>query len=358
MTGLPKSESTAWNSFSTLARALGCSSLDLDANDLLQLVPLASAYQVVPALTGCTEASHPKLLNIGRQAAQQSLATVRQALNLTEVLNDRGMEPLFLKGTGPLLDVQSDRPLRHQADIDLLAPEDSLEEVCRALLENGYRFWVGAGLPATRHEYHTDIGRALTDSRHHHHLTPLCHPQGTVSVELHRHWLPARIQDAYRGPGVMAGSLLRRREHHRYRTPDPAHQLLHSFLGSYLGDYWPQRWDYPLRTGLDVLAMMQEHRGTLQEEALGLLSDRAADQFIAFLDLTRLLFEARDSFEAGDSSQAAERSLAKLRLRHNTPVLARCLDAQARVAHLINSALRSPGRFPAYLHHQRLRLGS
>lgn len=107
-------------------------------------------------------------LNVARN--QQILIQLR---HITEILNSNNIYPVFLKGSGNLIDgVYSDIGERILGDIDFLVPEKDYLRAGRLFEEEGYS-------SATPVLPHIDI----TNSKHYPRLS---HPDFVASIEVHR----------------------------------------------------------------------------------------------------------------------------------------------------------------------------
>lgn len=103
---------------------------------------------------------------------ERNTAILNQAAELTGILNDKGIQPLFLKGVGNLLDqVYTDIAERLMLDIDLLIPDSQWESAASVLLDCGYH---------AKFKYDKKNKEDLK------HYPPLIKPGLRASVELHR----------------------------------------------------------------------------------------------------------------------------------------------------------------------------
>ncbi len=106
------------------------------------------------------------LLNVDRnkQIKEQSFELIR-------ILNEKGIEPIFLKGAGHLLQgLYLDDGERIMSDIDLLIPEEAIEKAAQVLYDNGY---------SHPEEFADD------DFEKHHHLPGFEHNNFIAMVEIH-----------------------------------------------------------------------------------------------------------------------------------------------------------------------------
>jgi len=105
---------------------------------------------------------------------------IEQAHKLIAILNSIGIEPVFLKGAGHLLqDLYFDPGDRIMSDIDILIPEDALPKVAKILYEYGY--------------FHPEEFKD-DDFEKHHHLPGFEHKNEAAMVEVHHSVYPANFQ--------------------------------------------------------------------------------------------------------------------------------------------------------------------
>jgi hypothetical protein len=91
-----------------------------------------------------------------------------EALAITEVFNEIGVVPVFLKGAANLLSgLYSDTAVRIMLDLDILVPAPRVQECVAAMEARGYFRLIDNGFP------------------NHHHYFPLGRPGAVASVELH-----------------------------------------------------------------------------------------------------------------------------------------------------------------------------
>lgn len=149
----------------------------VDAVDLAEVARRhaceALLHDALAGIPGSAAGALRSLLQRARWAARARTAKLfEQLVSVVRCLNDRGIEPVLLKGAARLW---SDRPqseLHDSIDLDLLLSRDELDAARDALLEAGYS--------DERYRARFPYYRAI-----HHHLAPL-HPPSGVSVELHR----------------------------------------------------------------------------------------------------------------------------------------------------------------------------
>ena len=101
-----------------------------------------------------------------------------QAFELIRILNSKGIEPIFLKGAGHLLQaLYLDDGERIMSDIDILIPEESIQKAAQVLYESGY--------------FHPEEFKDDNFEKHHH-LPGFEHPDYKVMVEIHHAVFPGQ----------------------------------------------------------------------------------------------------------------------------------------------------------------------
>ena len=105
---------------------------------------------------------------------------VEQSSRLIYMLNKEGIEPLFMKGAGYLLQHLYHNPGdRIMSDIDILVPENELIRAANALYTNGY--------------FHPDQFSG-EDFKKHHHLPGFEHKNEIATIEIHHSAFPGSFQ--------------------------------------------------------------------------------------------------------------------------------------------------------------------
>lgn len=106
---------------------------------------------------------------------------IEQSHQLIRILNSEGLEPVFLKGAGHLLqNLYHDSGDRIMSDIDILIPKDILPKAAKVLYNNGYFH---------PEEFNDD------DFENHHHLPGFEHKNEVAMVELHHAVSPGKYQE-------------------------------------------------------------------------------------------------------------------------------------------------------------------
>jgi hypothetical protein len=105
---------------------------------------------------------------------------LEQSRKLIRMLNKEGIEPVFLKGAGHLLqNLYYDLGDRIMSDIDILIPEDVLPKAAKLLYDNGY--------------FHPEEIKD-DDFEKHHHLPGFEHKNEAAMVEIHHSVFPGNFR--------------------------------------------------------------------------------------------------------------------------------------------------------------------
>lgn len=108
------------------------------------------------------------------RAARRAIRLNHELGRVLSALVDRGIEVVLLKGAALVHTVYADPALRPMGDLDLLVPEDRLDDAERVVLGLGYEF------------FDSPEARALAREKHRHYPR-LTKEEGRYAVELHRH---------------------------------------------------------------------------------------------------------------------------------------------------------------------------
>jgi hypothetical protein len=131
--------------------------------------------EILPLLPDDLEAY---LSSIYQMNLTRNLQIIRQAGKITEILRGKGIEPVYLKGSGRLLQgIYRDPGDRLMIDIDLLVAEPDTDRAYALLQEAGYIQYADADLETYKR---------------HHHLPALRHPDEVAFIELHRTVVPRK----------------------------------------------------------------------------------------------------------------------------------------------------------------------
>lgn len=210
-----------WGRFAELADQQGLAPLIF--------VGLRSLGLVVPAdVAGQLHAWHAQSLLRTRVGLEPHLTKSLRALE------ERGLQPVVLKGAALAYTAYLKPHHRTLADLDLLVSEDELGTADEALRGAGYQV------------IDVELGHG------HQHLPPYMSPDGVLAIELHHHIITE--QNPYR---VNLDAVLARAQQRRLAGVDarvfaPTDALLHVCLHLTFG----HRYDwYSLRTLVDILAL-------------------------------------------------------------------------------------------------------
>ncbi len=347
---------TNWDAFRLLCRslagdasALACA---LAADNVHQVLSQAAQRDLLHTL-GVRVTEHPAP---GERWSAAALAPLRaaledntrrqmqlraQAVKLARALNAAGLEPVFLKGTALMwAEPAPHAGFRRQLDIDLLMPPEQLAPAARALLADGYLF---CDYARPQPELFDDPQRAARLAAHHHHLPPMLKPGQGATLELHRHPLPRRFQSRLPLQAFLAGSRREQRHDAVFHLPHPALQRLALACGAFVHDGYAARCDFPVRAGLDYLALLQ------QEAAFGAVArEPAAREQQVFEQLVAELMGLEDGQRRCAPCDVGAR-LQLLRWRLQSPSVASTLDLQARARHLGVALWYNSAKLPGYL---------
>jgi hypothetical protein len=108
---------------------------------------------------------------------------LRQIGFINTILNEHNIYPLYLKGSGNLLDnIYTDIGERLMGDIDFLVPEDKYLKSAELMIKQGYK---------------SDIDATKLDLMKSDHYPPLYHPKFPADIEIHRIPTDYKCEDWY-----------------------------------------------------------------------------------------------------------------------------------------------------------------
>ena len=143
-----------------------------------------------------------------------------QSFELIRILNNKGIEPVFLKGAGHLLQgLYIDDGERMMSDIDLLIPEEDIEKAAQVLYDNGY---------SHPEEFADD------DFEKHHHLPGFEHPDYIAMVEIHYSLFPGKYSKLLSNAEIISEK--RKLEGMDAWVLSYKHQMIHNFVHDQLVD--------------------------------------------------------------------------------------------------------------------------
>lgn len=172
--------------------------------------------------------------------AERNAQLVAGIVAATRALNAEGIEPLLLKGSGLLVGEIYPHPgMRFAGDIDLLLPEDRVEEARQCLIRAGFR--------------RTDEA----DDPERHQLPMLVHPETAIGIELHRHPITRALMPLADGRGVLSRAAPIEHDGAAMLLPAPTDRVLLAIAHGQLKDRGFERGVPPLRAMLDVALHQQ-----------------------------------------------------------------------------------------------------
>lgn len=350
-----------WTVFAALCCIIGGRGRDilqacLDAGDMPQMIALAAAQDVLPALAArcyeqadwaaaISEQDKQSLRNALLENTRRNMHIVVQSVHMIRALNDAGIKPLILKGTALLLTINRERPgFRKQADIDFIVPPASLVAAGDALLAQGYGFYLEDEVFHGPTHALGDTHAAIRAGAAHHHLPPLMKDEQIALIELHRHFLPKRFQ--HRNP--LAELFDAATEHDiqgaSFLVPSTEHQIIHMVLGKLVHDGYLARRMFPIREATDYIALLDSAGGVIDNECVARHCGKA---FSIFAQLVRELMQYPAEFPGTKTGIKCRIEL--MRMRYDSAAPAKLLDGYARAAHLTCAMLHNPSKLTAYL---------
>ncbi len=222
---------------------------------------LAGSGLVTPALAGALQ--RKGLFTLLPEDVQEVLSTIQslnrernqmlgaQLINISQALNQIGIQPVLLKGAIALTANQypgaEDRVI---GDLDLLVPDEHHEAATVALLQIGY-------------QVHDKNSQWVLPShlKNHHHGFPMMHQSLPVKVELHRRILHHQGDDALLSEVMITEAYLFA-ENATVQIPDMATRILHNMLHSQISDHQRAKKVINLRQLLEFSALTQHYRET------------------------------------------------------------------------------------------------
>lgn len=193
---------------------------------------LAGSGLVTPALAGALRrkglferipADARQYLQAMQELNRERNVLLREELHrVTGWLNDIDIRPVVLKGAINLIGEQypgsDDRVV---GDLDLLVPEERLEEAFEHI---------------QREDYAVAPGYAPDFLRSHHHAPPVLHGGKPVTVELHRHLCREALRPLLPTPSYLENAIELEWRGRALRLPGPTDRVMHTFLHDQLQD--------------------------------------------------------------------------------------------------------------------------
>lgn len=149
---------------------------------------------------------------------QRNQKIIEQSQEIANLLLEKDIKPVFLKGTASLLENDyKDVGMRFLSDIDFCVSESDFVTAREQLLSSGYVPDMTAGI----------------DVELHHHWWPMCHPKWDVINELHRSILTFPYSDHI---DCSVENCQDSANHHNVAVLLPTFRLMHAFLHSDIVD--------------------------------------------------------------------------------------------------------------------------
>jgi hypothetical protein len=197
-------------------------------------VAFASAERLLPALRGNSFFEAVTELN-----RERNLYLLDNCLEIAQVFNSIGIEPVLLKGSAYLVSgVYTDCGSRYLCDLDLLVPADRLDEAAGTLLTRGYQ---------------PDTSDAMARFRHHYpQLQRLGH---SAPVEIHHSIGGGVVARMLTGDEILRDSRVVEWRGARVRVPSPEHLATHLIVHSQIHHGYRERIWPPMRAMYDLVRL-------------------------------------------------------------------------------------------------------
>lgn len=255
--------------FTDLAALLAPSAWDrpaaVDAIDWDRLIEASSHQLVAPALAWRLrdDARVPKATGEFLEAvlflnADRNAQIRNGVISLGRALNDSGMVPLLLKGSGLLLGEVYPHPgMRFIGDIDLLLEADQLHRAREILMGSGYR-------PIAEGDY-----------PHLHQMPMLIHETSGIGVELHRLPITQSLATLAPVPDLIDRAQLLHINGSAFRLPAPTDRIALAIAHGQIKDHAYARGVPALRALLDVAVHARRFEAAIEWQELAARFNRA-----------------------------------------------------------------------------------
>lgn len=196
------------------------------ADNNLVLPQVYSAFNNLKLLKSLPSDVAKELTEIYNLNNEKNLKILVQVEEITKLLNNHGIEPIFLKGVGNLIDgLYSSPGYRYIGDIDILVSNEEFLRVVQIMQSAaGYK---------TRSEFFKFNERGLYSMKHYPRLN---HPDYLADVEIHKlmanppfhdRFTYQTVQETLKKPKAFPG---------RYYVLSDGHKAIHNFIHSQLND--------------------------------------------------------------------------------------------------------------------------
>ncbi len=226
--------------------------------DWTGVVALAHEYRVSPTLAAVLGSSSilPTTLgglftSLAAHARQRNEKILKQAIEVAQVLNGIGVDPLFMKGGAHLFTgLYPDMAMRHMSDLDILVPAARIEECVAGLAAAGVA--------------------PLTDYLHPraHHLPPLGREDMPVPIELHHHVIAHPHSNFLTPEQVIASSVQIESHGVRVTVPSPTNAAILNIAHAQLNDHDCLYGRIDLRGLLDLALLSHLHASSIDWDAI------------------------------------------------------------------------------------------
>jgi hypothetical protein len=187
--------------------------------------------------------------NLNSERNENILAQLRE---IAYILNERGIEPIVLKGAAHLLSgVYPNLSTRFLVDLDILLPADTFSTAIKLLKQHGYSC---NGI----HPVEEVIGNEY----------PPLWKAGSVEVDLHRDLGLGACKRILSTSEVLRDSTVHEFEGVRVRIPSPEHLVVHHIIHSQIHDYYPERIRPSLRTMYDMVLLQRRFSNQIDWPAI------------------------------------------------------------------------------------------
>lgn len=218
-----------------------------------KIVQISSGHYVFPALfiqlkqAGLLNELPPELVEYMEEFTNlnriRNIQIMEEAAEITNLLNQHGISPIFLKGTAHLFDgLYLDVAERIISDMDFLVPEDKMVEAAEILIKNGYK-------PSMNYNPKNSV---VTK-----HFPRLINANKIAAVEIHR-----QIMNFPFNKSIDLNNILEEKQ--KLNLPNNAfvlsdkYQIIHNILNTQINDFGYIYSKIFLRQSYDLLLLSQK----------------------------------------------------------------------------------------------------
>ena len=160
--------------------------------------------------------------NITQLNRERNQQIMKQVKEISSLLNNNGIQPVFLKGTAHLLlNLYNDPAERMVGDIDFLVPEEKMILVAELLTKLGFDPLI---------KYKSAIHKTL---KHYPRLVNYSYP---AAIEIHREVILAPYDKKFNAREILAGKK-NVPENPEMFVPSTRHLIIHNMLNAQINDY-------------------------------------------------------------------------------------------------------------------------